>query len=192
MSASGSLNSIPGLSPFRFLTVLLINCIWVAPLLLVSASSAHASDTYTVTANTDDYSGTPTTLAGIASHCPANGTQSGCTLRDAITAAVADPGSTVRFSVTGTNSLAFVLPVITTNITIAGPGANALTISGGYQQWNNDRNHLRADASERKQHRRRCWADALVRRRTLQPRLNTDGGSRRVLQQHDWPTHAGR
>ena len=88
-----------------------------------------------MTVNTDDYSGTPTTLTGTASHCPANGTGSSCSLRDAITAALADPGSTINFSVKGTNMLNFVLPIITTSTNIVGPGANALTISGGYQQF---------------------------------------------------------
>jgi CSLREA domain-containing protein len=112
------------------------NCIWVAaPLFLASATAAHAAATYTVTVNTDDYSGTPTTLTGTASHCPANGSAAGCTLRDAVTAAVANPGSTIKFSVKGTNTLNFVLPIITTSTHIVGPGANALTISGGYQQF---------------------------------------------------------
>jgi CSLREA domain-containing protein len=135
MSANGYPSSIRSSSPFRLFTVLLVNCLWVGSLLLASASAANASDTYTVTVNTDDYSGTPATLTGTASHCPANGTGSSCTLRDAITAANAVPGSTVKFSVKGTNTLAFVLPVITANMTITGPGANALTISGGYQQF---------------------------------------------------------
>lgn len=135
MSRNRSPRSTRSLSPFRLLTVLLVNCVWVAPLMLAPASAAYASDTFTVTVNTDDYSGTPSTLTGTASHCPANGTGSSCTLRDAITAAIVDPGSTIKFSVRGTNILAFVLPVITTNMTIAGPGANALTIAGGYQQF---------------------------------------------------------
>jgi CSLREA domain-containing protein len=135
MSANGSLGSRRSFSLFRVLSIFLANCIWVAPLLLAPAAAAYGSDTYTVTVNTDDYGGTPTTLTGTASHCPANGTGSTCTLRDAITAANADPGSTIKFTVTGTNTLNFVLPTIITSTTIAGPGANVLTISGGYQPF---------------------------------------------------------
>jgi CSLREA domain-containing protein len=135
MSANGSLNSSRCSTRFRIFSIFLANCVWLAPLCLAPATAALASDTYTVTVNTDDYSGTPTTLTGTASHCPANGTGSSCTLRDAITAALADPGSTIKFSVKGTNTLNFVLPIITTSTNIVGPGANALTISGGYQQF---------------------------------------------------------
>lgn len=135
MSAKHSFDSAHRFSWFRLFSVLLTSCIWIAPFCLAPASSAYASDTYTVTVNTDDYSGTPTTVTGTASNCPANATAAGCTLRDAITAANADTGSTIKFAVTGTNTLAFVLPVITTSTNIVGPGANALTISGGYQQF---------------------------------------------------------
>ena len=56
-----------------------------------------------------------------------------CSLRDAITAANADSGDTIQFdpSVTGgTITLGSTLS-IATNMTITGPGANFLTISGG-------------------------------------------------------------
>jgi len=135
MSANGFLDSTRRSSSFRFFAKVVANCVWLAPLCLAPATAAFASDTYTVTVNTDDYSGTPTTLTGTASHCPANGTGSSCTLRDAITAALADPGSTIKFSVKGVDTLNFVLPIITTSTSIVGPGANALTISGGYQQF---------------------------------------------------------
>ncbi|MGB6612313.1 MAG: choice-of-anchor Q domain-containing protein, partial [Acidobacteriaceae bacterium] len=135
MSANGSPNSSRCSTQFRIFSALLATCVWLAPLCLAPATAALASATYTVTVNTDDYSGTPTTLTGTASHCPANGTGASCTLRDAITAADANTGSTIKFSVQGTDTLNFVLPVITTNMTIAGPGANALTISGGYQPF---------------------------------------------------------
>ena len=135
MSAKGSLNSSRCSARFRIFSVFLATCVWLAPLCLAPPTAALAATTYTVTVNTDDYSGTPTTLTGTASHCPANGTSSSCTLRDAITAALANSGSTIEFSVKGTNTLNFVLPIITTNMTIAGPGANALTISGGYQPF---------------------------------------------------------
>jgi hypothetical protein len=134
MSAIGFPGSARGCLPFRFLSVLLTSS-WLVPLFLVSPSVASAANTYTVTTNTDDYSGTPTTVTGAAANCPANATAAGCTLRDAITAANANPGSTIVFAVTGTNTLSFVLPVIAVNTTITGPGANVLTIAGGYQQF---------------------------------------------------------
>jgi CSLREA domain-containing protein len=73
-----------------------------------------------------------------------NPTDGLCTLREAITAANTDTASgatpgecnagsgsdTVNFSVTGTITLTSVLNNISTNISIAGPGANQLTISG--------------------------------------------------------------
>ena len=55
-----------------------------------------------------------------------------CSLRDAITAANADSGDIIQFSasVTGTITLASALPAITANMTITGPGAASLTVSG--------------------------------------------------------------
>ena len=50
------------------------------------------------------------------------------TLRDVV--AAAPPGSTVTFAVTGTISLSTPI-IIDKNLTVDGPGANALTISGG-------------------------------------------------------------
>jgi len=135
MSASGSPGFDGRFSPFRVFSTVVAICAGLAVLVGSPATCAYAASIYTVTTNTDDYGGTPTTVTGTASHCPANGTATGCTLRDAVTAALGDPGSTIKFAVTGTNTLAFVLPAITVNTTIAGPGANALTISGGYQQF---------------------------------------------------------
>jgi hypothetical protein len=51
-------------------------------------------------------------------------------LRTAITDANANPGSTINFSVTGTITLLSALPAITANMTITGPGAASLTVSG--------------------------------------------------------------
>ena len=66
MSANGSLNSSRCSTRFRIFSIFLANCVWLAPLCLAPATAALASDTYTVTVNTDDYSGTPTTLTGTA------------------------------------------------------------------------------------------------------------------------------
>ncbi len=53
-------------------------------------------------------------------------------LRQAILDANADPGTphTITFGVTGTITLASILPVITRSMTISGPGVNQITISG--------------------------------------------------------------
>ena len=53
------------------------------------------------------------------------------TLRKAIVDADIDPGSTIQFSVTGTITLTSVLPSLTENVTISGPGASKLAIDGG-------------------------------------------------------------
>ena len=58
---------------------------------------------------------------------PANCPGAGCRLRDAIAAAAS--GDTITFAVTGTITLASEL-AIDKNLTIQGPGANLLTISG--------------------------------------------------------------
>lgn len=79
--------------------------------LLVTASASAATQTVNSLADTNDGSCGTT-----------------CTLRDAITAAAA--GDTISFSVTGTITLTSALPLIGKNLTIAGPGANKLTISG--------------------------------------------------------------
>ena len=84
---------------------------------LLGAAAAHATaTTYTVN-STADTAGSSTTV----------------TLRYAITQANANPGSTITFSSTlngSTITLASTLPAITANMTIQGPGANLLTISG--------------------------------------------------------------
>src|SRR5271170_1548238 len=51
-------------------------------------------------------------------------------LRDAITTANANAGDTINFSVTGTITLLSTLPAITADMTITGPGANLLTVTG--------------------------------------------------------------
>jgi len=103
------------LSPFRFLSHLLSNVVWLAPLLLAPATAASAT-TYTVTTLADSTDANCTTP---------------CSLRDAITAANLDPGSTIVFTgLNGTITLGSALPSITANTTITGPGAGTLTVSG--------------------------------------------------------------
>jgi hypothetical protein len=51
-------------------------------------------------------------------------------LRYAITQANANPGSTIVFSVTGTIALSSLLPALSADVTIAGPGATRLTVDG--------------------------------------------------------------
>src|ERR1019366_5451098 len=51
-------------------------------------------------------------------------------LRQSLLDANALGGGTITFSATGTISLLSPLPDITTNVTIAGPGTNSLTVSG--------------------------------------------------------------
>jgi CSLREA domain-containing protein len=102
----------------------------VPALLLAPATAALAQDTYTVTVLTDDYSGSPTNLNGTAGNCPANGNGGNCSLRDAITAANGDVGSTVNFTgLSGDLPLGYSLPPIAVNTTIDGTGA-AITIDG--------------------------------------------------------------
>ncbi len=102
------------LSPFRTLSLLVANCVWLAGLFLIPAA-ANAT-TYTVTNLSDSGTGS---------------------LRAAITSANADPGSTIVFQsgLTGTIKLASALPNITVSgsMTITGPGASVLTISGQNQ-----------------------------------------------------------
>lgn len=62
------------------------------------------------------------------SFCTPVGTGDGCTLREALT--IADPGDTIVFDVTGTIVLQFQELLINKNLTILGPGAGNLTISG--------------------------------------------------------------
>jgi len=101
-------------SPFRTLSHLAANCVWLAGLVLIPAA-ANAT-TYTVTNLSDSGTGS---------------------LRAAITSANADPGSTIVFQsgLTGTIKLASSLPNITVSgsMTITGPGASVLTISGQNQ-----------------------------------------------------------
>lgn len=90
-------------------------------MLFAAGNARAAATTYTVNVATDS---APTT----------GGTGSGDTgdLRYALTQAeqVANSGSTINITATGTITLAAALPAISQNTTIAGPGANQLTISG--------------------------------------------------------------
>ena len=105
-------------STFRVLSFLFANLVWLAPLFLAPATNAAGQ--ITVTTLTDD--------AGNAANCPGGA----CSLRDAILAANATPGSTIVFTgLNGTYSLTSALPAITVSTTITGPGAGALTVSGG-------------------------------------------------------------
>jgi hypothetical protein len=87
------------------------------------AASAAAS-TWMVDTLTDD---STTTSAAAQTNC-ASGNSGTCALRDAILAAAAD--DSINFGVTGTISLTSALPPININLTITGPGANLLTVSG--------------------------------------------------------------
>lgn len=109
----------------------LIAALCLVPALFLCAADARAASTYTVTVLTDNtWSGNPNIFTGNAANCPANGIGPQCSLRDAITAADNDSGSTIVFAVTGTMYPAYVLAEITTSMNIVGPGANLLSISG--------------------------------------------------------------
>ena len=107
MYAKGAVESVRRFSSFHLLSALLI-----APVLLASATAAHAA-TYTVTNLNDSGTGS---------------------LRAAITAANADTAGVIVFAsgLKGTITLQSALPNIATTgtMTITGPGANLLTISG--------------------------------------------------------------
>ncbi len=98
----------------RVRSILIVNCLWLASLLLAFATSANAA-TYTVTNLSDSGTGS---------------------LRAAITSANADSAGVVVFAsgVTGTITLQSPLPNValasTGTMTITGPGAGMLTISG--------------------------------------------------------------
>ncbi len=97
----------------------------IAAVCLLGGGLAHArpvSFTRTVSTTADD-------ATGVAANC-APGSSTPCTLRDAITAANADSGDTIEFTVTGTITLTSALPQISANMTITGPGASQLTVSG--------------------------------------------------------------
>jgi CSLREA domain-containing protein len=113
MSANGFVGATRRFSPFRVLSNLLVNCIWLVPILLTPAKAAYAS-TYTVTNLSDSGTGS---------------------LRSAITSANTDPAGTIVFAsgLTGTITLQSSLPNVALtsgSMTITGPGANKLAISG--------------------------------------------------------------
>ncbi|KAA6462090.1 hypothetical protein DYQ86_10755 [Acidobacteria bacterium AB60] len=77
---------------------------------------------------------TVTTLADSLSSCTGTGSSLNCpTLRTAIEQANTASGSTIQFQqgLTGTIYLTSALPTITQDMTVTGPGANTLSISGG-------------------------------------------------------------
>jgi FG-GAP-like repeat len=122
------------LTPFRVLSFLFANLVWLAPLFLAPATNASAAtDTFTVTVTTDPATGT-------AANCPANnpGGSGSCSLRDAIAAVNADTSNSAivdMTGVTGTITLSSapttIHPITTTNsVTFSGPGVGALTVSG--------------------------------------------------------------
>jgi len=122
------------LTPFRVLSLLFANLVWLAPFFLAPATNAAAAtDTFTVSVTTDPATGT-------AANCPANnlGGSGSCSLRDAIAAVNADTSNSAivdMTGVTGTITLGSapttVHPITTTNsVTFNGPGAGALTVSG--------------------------------------------------------------
>lgn len=92
---------------------LLLGAALLAGLLLITLSVAHSA-TITVNTITDESDGS----------C----SDGDCSLRDAI--AVATPGDTIAFGVTGTIALTLGQITIGKNLTIEGPGASSLTISG--------------------------------------------------------------
>ncbi len=132
MFAKSSLDSAGRALPSRLQALAVVAGLWMIPALFFPATAARAASTYTVTVLTDNtWSGNPNIFTGNAANCPANGTGSQCSLRDAITAADNDTGSTIVFAVTGTMYPAYTLAEITTSMNISGPGANLLSISGG-------------------------------------------------------------
>ncbi len=127
------------LSASRVLPLLFANLGLFAPLLLAPAqSAAAATDTFYVHVTSDDFSGSFSNLNGAAANCPANsaGGSASCSLRDAITAANADANPVIvdMTAVSGAITLANPLPGIFQNaantITVGGPGAATLTVSG--------------------------------------------------------------
>jgi hypothetical protein len=121
------------LTPFRVLSFLFANLVWLAPLFLAPVNAAAATDTFTVSVTTDPATGT-------AANCPANnpGGSGSCSLRDAIAAVNADTSNSaivdmtnVSGTITLTSTASTTHPITTTNsVTFSGPGAGALTVSG--------------------------------------------------------------
>ncbi|MGD0369976.1 MAG: FG-GAP-like repeat-containing protein [Acidobacteriaceae bacterium] len=121
------------LTPFRVLSFLFANLVWLAPFFLAPVNAAAATDTFTVSVTTDPATGT-------AANCPANnpGGSGSCSLRDAIAAVNADTSNSAIVDMTGvtgtitlTSTASPTHPITTTNsVTFSGPGAGALTVSG--------------------------------------------------------------
>ena len=103
------------LTLFRLMFVLAA-VVGVTLLMSLSLPASKAASIYTVNSLLDTDDGA----------CDA----ANCTLREAINASNLDPGSTISFSVTGTITLGSALPPIEQTVTINGPGASQLTVSG--------------------------------------------------------------
>jgi CSLREA domain-containing protein len=103
-----------------------------AAMLCLGGVRAHAASTWTVDTLSDDSTTSQTTAQ---TNCQ-SGNSSTCALRDAILAS--GSGGTIQFSVTGTITLSSALPQINASVTIQGPAANSLTVSGNnaYQVFN--------------------------------------------------------
>jgi hypothetical protein len=96
--------------------------VWL--ILLLAAWPARAATTWTVNTLSDD----ATTSNTVAQTNCQSGNSDTCALRDAILSA--GSGDTINFSVTGTITLSSGLPEMLQSLTITGPGASQLTISG--------------------------------------------------------------
>jgi CSLREA domain-containing protein len=120
VSASTSSTPVPAVKP-RFTRLAALFAIAAA--LCLGSAGARAQTALTVNTLADSNDAT--------NNCGSSGTGTTCSLRDAIGQANSDnDGDTIAFSVTGTITLGSALPTIAANLTIAGPGANQLTISG--------------------------------------------------------------
>ena len=100
---------------FRLIFVLAV-VVGVTLLMSLSLPPSRAASIYTVNSLLDTDDGA----------CDA----ANCTLREAINASNLDPGSTINFSVTGTVTLGSALAPIEQSLTINGPGAIQLSVSG--------------------------------------------------------------
>jgi CSLREA domain-containing protein len=104
-----------------------LKIVLVLAMVCMGTVSAHAAATWTVNTLSDD----TTTSASVAKTNCASGNDNTCALRDALLAADSDSGDTIQFSVTGTITVTSLLPPLdSSDMTITGPGANLLTITG--------------------------------------------------------------